>query len=62
LRYVGELEGQGRHLEAAERLARLLEQDDLDEDALRAYMSALFRAGRQARALRAYEDFAKHLQ
>lgn len=61
LRYVGELEGQGRHLEAAERLARLLEQDDLDEDALRAYMSALFRAGRQARALRAYEDFAKHL-
>jgi predicted ATPase/DNA-binding SARP family transcriptional activator len=52
----------GRHDEAAASLARVLDLDALDEDALRAYMGAAARAGQRQRALARYERFAAHLE
>lgn len=56
-----ELEEAGRDKEAATLLSRLLREDELDEEALRAYMAAAARAGQVQEALRAYGDFAKRL-
>lgn len=56
-----ELEEAARDKEAAYLLSRLLREDDLDEEALRAYMSAAARAGQKEDALGAYSDFAKRL-
>ena len=53
---------QGRHGEAAELYRRLLEQDELDEDALQAYMRAAFEAGHKELALQRYRGFAKRLE
>ena len=61
-RHAGQLEARGEHLEAAALLDRLLRHDELDEDALRSYMSALARAGRREQALRAYRGFAERLR
>ncbi len=44
-----------------ELAARLLEEDPLDEAALRSYMSWLMRAGQGARAGQSYRDFVKRL-
>jgi predicted ATPase/DNA-binding SARP family transcriptional activator len=57
-----ELERAGRHLESAELLKALIDGDELDEVALRAYVGALFRAGGRDRALRAYEAFVLRLR
>ncbi len=57
-----ELTEQGRHGEAAELYGRLLEHDDLDEDALQAYMRAAYHAGYKEQALQRYRGFAKRLE
>lgn len=48
--------------EAVELASRLLEVDPIDEDALRAYMIWLARAGQVAAARRAYREFVERLQ
>ncbi|MDQ3399235.1 MAG: AAA family ATPase, partial [Deinococcota bacterium] len=62
LRSVRELEALGRHEEAARLLRRLLDEDALDEEALRAYMMAAAQAGQQEKALQSYYDFARRLK
>lgn len=62
LQRAKELERERRYREAAALLHDLLEQDDFDEAALRAYMASSSRAGEPAQALRAYHDFAQRLE
>jgi predicted ATPase/DNA-binding SARP family transcriptional activator len=56
------LEDMGLHLEAAVLLKALLEGDELDEEALKLYMTAAHHAGGREQALRAYRDFAERLR
>lgn len=51
-----------QHRRAVKVLANLLHQDEFDEEALRAYMTASVHAGRQRHALEAYQGFARRLQ
>ena len=62
LKRARELTEQGRHREAAELYRRLLKQDELDEEALTAYMQAAFQAGDKEQALRRYHSFAERLK
>nr|WP_281416226.1 tetratricopeptide repeat protein [Deinococcus aestuarii] len=58
---AGELGAAGAHLQAAEGLDPLLEED-LDEEVLHAQVGALLRAGGHGRARRAYETFVARLR
>lgn len=61
LKRAEELQSTGLFLDAAHLLENLLEGEELDEDALKAYMGSVVRAGGRDGALRAYERFAKRL-
>ncbi len=52
----------GWYLEAANLLKRPVDTDGLDEDALKAYMEAVLRAGGREPALKAYRAFTQRLQ
>jgi predicted ATPase/DNA-binding SARP family transcriptional activator len=62
LKHVEELQGQDRYGEAAQLLSALLERDELDEEALAAYLSAAARAGQREQALKSYRQFATRLR
>lgn len=51
-----------RYTEASHLLSRLLESDELDEEALRIYMQTCVCANKKEGALRAYQRFAKRLK
>lgn len=53
---------EGNHLGAVELLRPLIEGNDLDENALKAFMQAAVNAGGRELALKAYQDFANRLQ
>ena len=53
---------QQRHARAAEAYRRVLAHDELQEDALRALMSALDQAGDRTAALRLYDRFTERLR
>ena len=55
------LQDVGEHAKAAHVYAHLVEADDLDEAAVRAYMGACLAQGDRARALVAYDRFAERL-
>lgn len=57
-----ELEATGQTSEALHLLETLLQQDELDEEALEAYMMAAWRSGHQVQALKAYRDFEVRLR
>ena len=57
-----EVESAKQYLEAAQLYARLVAADNLDEEALRAYMTALHQAGQRDKAVRAFEGFAQRLR
>ncbi|MDQ3458928.1 MAG: tetratricopeptide repeat protein [Deinococcota bacterium] len=61
LRRARDLEALGRHDGAADLFRRLLQQDELDEEALRACMGAALRAGQREQALKLHRDFAQRL-
>jgi predicted ATPase/DNA-binding SARP family transcriptional activator len=61
-RRAEELETQGWYLEAAGLLKTLVDGDDLDEQALKAYMKMTVQAGGREQALEAYQDFATRLR
>lgn len=61
LGHVKNLEAAGKHLEASSFLAKLLEQDEFDEETLKAYMLATLRAGQRGQALKAYGAFRQRL-
>ncbi len=56
------LDSQGDSRRAQDLLARLLEQDGLDEAALRAYLATAYRSGQRRLALGAYATFAQRLR
>jgi predicted ATPase/DNA-binding SARP family transcriptional activator len=56
-----ELQNAGLFLDAANLLEQLLEGEELDEEALKAYMGSVVQAGGREGALKAYERFAKRL-
>lgn len=60
--HAAELRGNGAYRQAAQVLAVVLRQDEYDEDALRAYMSALTLAGNAKQALDAHDAFARRLE
>jgi predicted ATPase/DNA-binding SARP family transcriptional activator len=62
LQRADELQRQGQERRAASLLGSLLEQDELDEEALRAYLGAAARARQPQEALRAYRNFARKLR
>jgi DNA-binding SARP family transcriptional activator len=57
-RYVEEQ----RHAKAADVFRRVLNRDELHEEALRALMRSLAEAGERSQALRAYRSFAAKLR
>jgi len=58
---VEALEHLGKPLEASQLLEKLLQHDELDEEALRAYMLLAVRAGQRSQALKAYGKFSEKL-
>ena len=62
LRVADDLEGQLRFEDAAAALARLLDDDELDEEVLQRTMELLASSGRAGEALAAYRGFAERLR
>lgn len=61
-KHVAKLQAMGQDNVALLLLDSLLDHDQLDEEALRAFMHTAARAGQREKALRAYRDFEKRLR
>ena len=55
------LERQGNPLDASQLQGNLIQHDELDEEALKAYMVAAVRTGQRGQALKAYGKFSQRL-
>jgi DNA-binding SARP family transcriptional activator len=62
LRYAEQLSTLGQSHKATNILAKLLEADELDEEALKHYMTVLAQGGKAAQALEAYKEFRDRLK
>lgn len=62
LRRAAELQRTSQHLNAATLLKTLVDSDELDEDALQAYLRTAFVAVRREEALQTYARFMRKLQ
>jgi predicted ATPase/DNA-binding SARP family transcriptional activator len=62
LQYAEQLSTLGHYSKSAEVLGKLLETDNLDEEALKSYMTIMAQAGKTFEALEAYKGFQNRLQ